>query len=75
MRDCAERRSQADGLAITTTIATVRAFKTKLTNAEDDIQQTSLHVCSTWLKRRTISKGHPGNTATPKARDKTVTLS
>ena len=30
-----------------TTIATVRAFKTKLTNAEDDIQQTSLHVCST----------------------------
>ena len=30
-----------------TTIVTVRAFKTKLTNAEDDIQQTSLHVCST----------------------------
>ena len=29
------------------TIATVKAFNTKLTNAEDDIQQTSLHVCST----------------------------
>ena len=29
-----------------TTIATVRSFKTKLTNAEDDSQQTSLHVCS-----------------------------
>ena len=60
-----------------TTIDTVRAFKTKLTNAEGDIQQTSFKAkrctisLTTW-KSKPWQKQRPSNMATTEAADKTV---
>ena len=60
-----------------TTIDTVRAFKTKLTNAEGDIQQTSfkaeeVHDQLDYMVVKILAKERPSNMATTEAADKTV---